>query len=138
MAPGFLAKQNSRTSLPCIAARPYLSAKETERTQSILLDLRPPAPIYTGRADACTHHVQAPRHKQRHARANPPAPSENQLASMALSAQRSMASALLLFNLIMYVVVAAIAGWAINYSIDESMNSRNDINLSSSSISTCL
>jgi uncharacterized membrane protein len=57
---------------------------------------------------------------------------------MALSAQRSMASALLLFNLIMYVVVAAIAGWAINYSIDESMNSRNDINLSSSSISTCL
>lgn len=49
-----------------------------------------------------------------------------------------MASALLLFNLIMYVVVAAIAGWAINYSIDESMNSRNDINLSSSSISTCL
>lgn len=35
-----------------------------------------------------------------------------------------MASALLFLNLIMYVVVAAIAGWAINYSIDESMNSR--------------
>ncbi|RCV17818.1 hypothetical protein SEVIR_3G256100v4 [Setaria viridis] len=42
---------------------------------------------------------------------------------MASSAQRSMASALLFLNLIMYVVVAAIAGWAINYSIDESMNS---------------
>ncbi|KAF8765690.1 hypothetical protein HU200_008190 [Digitaria exilis] len=39
------------------------------------------------------------------------------------TAQQSMASALLFLNLIMYVVVAAIAGWAINYSIDESWNS---------------
>lgn len=35
-----------------------------------------------------------------------------------------MGSALLSLNLIMYVVVAVIAGWAINYSIDESRNSR--------------
>ncbi|PUZ66088.1 hypothetical protein GQ55_3G278400 [Panicum hallii var. hallii] len=42
---------------------------------------------------------------------------------MASGGQRSMASALLFLNLIMYVVVAAIAGWAINYSIDESRNS---------------
>ncbi|CAN6328331.1 unnamed protein product [Urochloa humidicola] len=42
---------------------------------------------------------------------------------MASTAQRQMASALLFLNLIMYVVVAAIAGWAINYSIDESRNS---------------
>ncbi|WVZ98445.1 hypothetical protein U9M48_043888 [Paspalum notatum var. saurae] len=39
------------------------------------------------------------------------------------NAHRSMASALLFLNLIMYVVVAIIAGWAINYSIDESENS---------------
>ncbi|GJN14266.1 hypothetical protein PR202_gb01066 [Eleusine coracana subsp. coracana] len=37
---------------------------------------------------------------------------------------RSMASGLLFLNLIMYVIVAIIAGWAINYSIDESYNSR--------------
>jgi uncharacterized membrane protein len=43
---------------------------------------------------------------------------------MASAAHRSMASALLFLNLIMYVVIAAIAGWAINYSIDESRNSR--------------
>lgn len=43
---------------------------------------------------------------------------------MASGGQRSMASALLFLNLIMYVVVASIAGWAINYSIDESRNSR--------------
>ncbi|GJM88524.1 hypothetical protein PR202_ga04596 [Eleusine coracana subsp. coracana] len=36
---------------------------------------------------------------------------------------RSMASGLLFLNLIMYVIVAIIAGWAINYSIDESYNS---------------
>ncbi|KAG2619445.1 membrane protein PM19L-like [Panicum virgatum] len=42
---------------------------------------------------------------------------------MASGGQRSMASALLFLNLIMYVVVAAIAGGAINYSIDESRNS---------------
>jgi uncharacterized membrane protein len=40
------------------------------------------------------------------------------------AAARSMASGLLFLNLIMYVVVAIIAGWAINYSIDESYNSR--------------
>lgn len=43
---------------------------------------------------------------------------------MASAAHRSMGSALLSLNLIMYVVVAVIAGWAINYSIDESRNSR--------------
>jgi len=43
---------------------------------------------------------------------------------MASAAHRSMASALLFLNLIMYVVIAVIAGWAINYSIDESRNSR--------------
>ncbi|XP_066364748.1 membrane protein PM19L-like [Miscanthus floridulus] len=42
---------------------------------------------------------------------------------MASAAHRSMASALLLLNLIMYVIIAVIAGWAINYSIDESRNS---------------
>ncbi|AQK93097.1 Plasma membrane associated protein [Zea mays] len=42
---------------------------------------------------------------------------------MASAAHRSMGSALLSLNLIMYVVVAVIAGWAINYSIDESRNS---------------
>ena len=46
---------------------------------------------------------------------------------MASAAQRSMASALLFLNLIMYVVIAAIAGWVINYSIDESWNSRKCI-----------
>lgn len=35
-----------------------------------------------------------------------------------------MASSLLFLNLIMYVVVAIIAGWVINYGIDESRNSR--------------
>ncbi|KAL6610189.1 hypothetical protein ACP70R_040158 [Stipagrostis hirtigluma subsp. patula] len=42
---------------------------------------------------------------------------------MATGGPSSMASALLFLNLIMYVVVAIIAGWAINYSIDESRNS---------------
>jgi uncharacterized membrane protein len=46
---------------------------------------------------------------------------------MASAAHRSMASALLFLNLIMYVVIAVIAGWAINYSIDESRNSRKCI-----------
>jgi hypothetical protein len=40
------------------------------------------------------------------------------------AAARSMESGLLFLNLIMYVVVAIIAGWAINYSNDESYNSR--------------
>ena len=46
---------------------------------------------------------------------------------MASAAHRSMASALLFLNLIMYVIIAVIAGWAINYSIDESWNSRKCI-----------
>lgn len=35
-----------------------------------------------------------------------------------------MSAGLLFLNLVLYVVVAVIAGWAINYSIDESFNSR--------------
>lgn len=37
-----------------------------------------------------------------------------------MGGSRSVAAGLLLLNLIMYVVVAIIAGWAINYSIDDS------------------
>ncbi|XP_062231326.1 membrane protein PM19L-like [Phragmites australis] len=46
---------------------------------------------------------------------------------MASGGPRSVASGLLFLNLIMYVVVAVIAGWAINYSIDESKNSLNGV-----------
>lgn len=38
-----------------------------------------------------------------------------------------MASGLLFLNLIMYVVVAVIAGWAINYSIEDSAHARKPI-----------
>jgi hypothetical protein len=43
---------------------------------------------------------------------------------MANGGVRSLASGFLFLNLIMYVVVAVIAGWAINYSIEDSANSR--------------
>jgi hypothetical protein len=43
---------------------------------------------------------------------------------MANGGVRSLASDFLFLNLIMYVVVAVIAGWAINYSIEDSANSR--------------
>ena len=43
---------------------------------------------------------------------------------MATGGIRSLASGLLFLNLIMYIVVAIIAGWAINYSIEDSAASR--------------
>uniref|UniRef100_A0A0D9WGA0 AWPM-19-like family protein n=1 Tax=Leersia perrieri TaxID=77586 RepID=A0A0D9WGA0_9ORYZ len=42
---------------------------------------------------------------------------------MATGGPSSLSSGLLFLNLVLYVVVAVIAGWAINYSIDESYNS---------------
>ncbi|KAF0926441.1 hypothetical protein E2562_024163 [Oryza meyeriana var. granulata] len=42
---------------------------------------------------------------------------------MATGGPNSLSSGLLFLNLILYVIVAVIAGWAINYSIDESFNS---------------
>jgi uncharacterized membrane protein len=43
---------------------------------------------------------------------------------MANGGIRSLASGFLFLNLIMYIVVAIIAGWAINYSIEDSAHSR--------------
>lgn len=45
-------------------------------------------------------------------------------SAMATGGPSSMSAGLLFLNLVLYVVVAVIAGWAINYSIDESFNSR--------------
>ncbi|KAG8085493.1 hypothetical protein GUJ93_ZPchr0010g10540 [Zizania palustris] len=42
---------------------------------------------------------------------------------MASGGSKSVASGLLFLNLVLYAVVAIIAGWAINYSIDESESS---------------
>ena len=46
---------------------------------------------------------------------------------MASGGIKTMASGLLFLNLIMYVVVAVIAGWAVNYSIEDSAHSRKPI-----------
>ena len=100
--------------------RSYLPAKETAPSF--------PARIYAGRADALTHHKDEGPQPRAYPSPIPLQPirlqGEIKQQAMASGGQRSMASALLFLNLIMYVVVAAIAGWAINYSIDESRNSR--------------
>uniref|UniRef100_A0A452Z2A6 Uncharacterized protein n=1 Tax=Aegilops tauschii subsp. strangulata TaxID=200361 RepID=A0A452Z2A6_AEGTS len=46
---------------------------------------------------------------------------------MASGGIKTMASGLLFLNLIMYVVVAVIAGWAVNYSIEDSAHSRKPV-----------